>query len=137
MPASIKEGFDPMQWLQEDWEKGKNRFDAEGEAFYVVRSDGRLIGLCGLNRDPYALKDGVCKLRRLYIFPAVRRRGVGRSLVKRAIDDARGYFNVVHLRTLDSRSAAFFESIGFTAVDDQDASTHLMILGDSVVGPNI
>jgi N-acetylglutamate synthase-like GNAT family acetyltransferase len=127
VPASIQEGFEPMRWLQEHWRKSTNRFAEKGEAFYVARSEGRLVGVCGVNRDPYARGDSICRLRRLYVLPEIRRMGVGRLLVERAIEDAGNHFTAMRLRTLDEQSALFFEAIGFARVEDQDEATHEIV----------
>jgi len=126
VPASIREGFEPIKWLQDDWDSGKNRFNKHGEAFYVARSDERLIGVCGVNRDPYSKDDSMCRLRRLFVLPGFRRRGVGTLLVERAMIGARDHFTAARLRTLDDQSASFFEAIGFRKVEDQEAATHEM-----------
>jgi N-acetylglutamate synthase-like GNAT family acetyltransferase len=128
VPASVREGFEPITWLRDHWVSGENRFAEEGEAFYVARSEGRLVGVCGVNRDPHTTSDSVGRLRRLYVLPGIRRMGVGTLLVERAISDARSHFTVVRLRTLDEQSASFFEAIGFTQVENQEEATHEMPL---------
>lgn len=124
IPASTREGFTPVQWLREQWEDGTNRFSEPGEAFYVVRIDGRLVGVCGLNLDPYDKKSAAGRLRRLYVLPDFRRKGIGRQLVLRVLEGARGHFDVVNLRTFDDDSSAFFEAIGFIQVEDIENVTH-------------
>lgn len=126
LPASTQEGFEPIKWLMVDWENKKNQFAKPGEAFYAARYDGRLVGVCGVNRDPYTKDDSMGRLRRLYVLPQVRRMGVGRQLVERAIIDAQNHFNAVRLRTLDDQSASFFEAAGFRAIEGQDEATHEM-----------
>jgi GNAT superfamily N-acetyltransferase len=128
VPASVREGFEPVRWLHDDWEAGTNRFSAPGEAFYVARVDGRLVGVCGVNRDPFVDDPTVGRLRRLYVLPEFRRRGVGRQLVERALQDAGEHFDVVRLRTTDARSAAFFEVVGFTRIQGQEGVTDAGII---------
>jgi GNAT superfamily N-acetyltransferase len=124
LPKAIHEGFEALRWLVEDWANGENRFSEVGEALYTARIDGRLVGICGVNRDPYADAATVGRLRRLYVHPDFRRQGVGRRLVQRASDEARGYFRCIRLRTLDASSAAFFEAIGFLKVEGDQSCTH-------------
>lgn len=133
VPASIQEGFEPITWLQDHWRKGTNRFAEKGEAFYVARSAGRLAGVCGVNRDPYARSDSICRLRRFYVLPGFRRMGVGSLLVDRAIKDARNHFPAIRLRTLDEQSASFFEAIGFGQVEDREEATHEIVFKEPPV----
>jgi N-acetylglutamate synthase-like GNAT family acetyltransferase len=123
-PAAAKEGFKPINVLRRDWDSGRNRFNKTGEAFYTARIDGRLIGVCGLNQDPYAANALMGRLRRLYVLPRCRRMGVGRSLVGYALAGARNHFPIVRLRTLDEESARFFEAIGFQKIEGLEAVTH-------------
>jgi GNAT superfamily N-acetyltransferase len=136
VPSSNREGFEPINWLQKDWRSGKNKFAKPGEALYVARSDDRLVGVCGVNRDPYTKSDSICRLRRLYVLPQFRRMGVGRLLVERAFEDARIHFTGIRLRTFDEQAAAFFEALGFREVKDQGVATHEKRL-DSVGENNV
>lgn len=55
---------------------------AAGGLFEVVETaDGRIIGSCGL----YPLCEGVVELRKMYLAPAFRGRGLGRLLMERAL----------------------------------------------------
>lgn len=128
MVAANLEGFKPIQWLRDDWEAGTNRFSQPGEAFYTARMERRLVGVCGVNQDPFAQEAKIARLRRLYVIPELRRRGIGRQLVKRALEDAAKYFEVIRLRTVDPNSAAFFEAVGFTKVKGDESATHLKAL---------
>src|SRR5262249_23887642 len=42
------------QDFDDDWESGANRFDGPGEVLFEARVGSRLVGICGLDRDPYA-----------------------------------------------------------------------------------
>jgi N-acetylglutamate synthase-like GNAT family acetyltransferase len=126
IPASVKEGFSPIRWLREQWDSGTNRFSEPGEALYIARLGGRLVGVCGLNRDPFARDSGTGRLRRLYVLPEVRRRGIGRVLVLRVLEDAQDHFARVNLRTLDDQSVLFFEALGFARLDGAEGATHMI-----------
>ena len=65
-------------------------------------------------------KDGYAELRRLYVRPAYRRRGLARALVKTAVDEAAllGYRRVVLMTSDDFEGAAdLYESEGFERVE--------------------
>jgi GNAT superfamily N-acetyltransferase len=123
-----REGYAFMQRLEQDWRSGANRFDRAGEALFGAFSGERLVGVGGLNRDPYVRTEGIGRLRHLYVAFDARRRGVGRLLVERIIAEARGSFAVLRLRTPSADAAAFYCRLGFIETDE-DAATHVMRIG--------
>ncbi len=122
-----QQGFGFMRRLADEWASGANRFDGDGERFSGAFSGGRLVGVGGINRDPYTNADGVGRLRHLYVLTSARRLGVGSLLVSRILKDAEHAFRVVRLRTMSAAAAAFYLRIGFTSTDDETAShvTHI------------
>lgn len=129
LQASIEEDFAPIQWLIEHWREGQNQFSLPGEALYEARHGDRLIGVCGINQDPYVdSKLRLGRIRRLYVLPEFRRQGAGRKLVLRAIEEAHSHFSEINLRTLDKQSAKFFEAIGFVKVEGDSSRTHRMVI---------
>ncbi|HSF83720.1 MAG TPA: GNAT family N-acetyltransferase [Anaerolineales bacterium] len=126
--AANREGFKALQRLRDDWQAGVNRFSALGEAFYVARCDGALVGVCGLNCDPFAEDPRVGRLRRMYVHPQFRRMGIGRQLVLRAIEDGRGHFHTLRLRTVDEGASAFYKALGFDPVEGMEAATHQLVI---------
>ena len=129
---SEQAGLRFVRRLVEEWGTGANRFDRSGEALFASWVDGQLVGVCGLNIDPYAADDRIGRLRHLYVRSAFRRRGVGGHLVTKAIETARGRFEVLRLRTTNSPAAQFYEPLGFRPAEGatQDA-THVMQLATS------
>ncbi|WP_235918096.1 GNAT family N-acetyltransferase [Paenibacillus lutrae] len=51
--GSVREGFRHLTRLVEDYHAGANRFDQTGEALFLCRLENKIVGICGLNRDPY------------------------------------------------------------------------------------
>jgi GNAT superfamily N-acetyltransferase len=126
--ASLSEHFGAVATLRDRWFSGENRFDAPGEALFEAREpSGRLLGICGLNVDPYAGDTWVGRVRHLFVLPAIRHSGVGTALVSRVIDAATGRFTTLRARTGDGEASSFYASLGFRAVDEPDAS-HEMYL---------
>jgi GNAT superfamily N-acetyltransferase len=120
-------GFRALDRLVEDWASGANRFDGPGEVLFAALDGGRVVGVCGLNIDPYAPGGRVGRVRRLYVLAGYRRRGIGRQLVGRAVDRARGIFERLRLRTDSEGAARFYEALGFRRSDDPDC-THTLDL---------
>jgi len=124
--ASLAEGHALVRRLRDDWRTGTNRFDRPGEALFEVREGGRLLGVCGLNRDPYTTDPVIGRLRHLYVAPAARRRGTGRALVEAALDHAASHFRVVRLRTRSPEADLFYRALGFASETMDPHATHLL-----------
>jgi putative acetyltransferase len=93
-------------------------YTARGGAFWVAVDDATrvILGTCGLA----AMEPGVFELRKMYLRPETRGRGVGRRLLRGALDFARsvGASRVVLDTTEQMKSAiAFYEAHGFVRDD--------------------
>ncbi|GAB1539767.1 GNAT family N-acetyltransferase [Scytonema sp. NUACC21] len=125
---SLDMGFMAVQRLADDWVSGANRFDRHGEALFIAKGGGSIIGVCGLNIDPYATFEGTGRVRHLYVISEYRRRGIGRALVERVVDEARLSFNRLHLRTHSHQADKFYRAIGFSSCDGDEYCTHILEL---------
>jgi len=120
------EGYAFLDRLAEDWLSGKNRFDGPGEIFCGCVDDGALVGVGGLNRDPFLGDRHVGRIRRVYVRQAWRNRGVGQALVRSLLSTAQKSFRSVRLRAENAGAARLYERIGFTAIEDLNA-THILV----------
>ena len=114
--------------LVDEWAARANRFDRPGEALFGAWMTGRLVGVCGLNVDPYAGDARVGRVRHLYVLTPMRRHGVGRQLVTEVIRAAGGRFDSLRLRTNNPAAARLYEVLGFRAHNGAGEYTHVMDL---------
>jgi GNAT superfamily N-acetyltransferase len=121
------DGFRFIEKLMTEWESGANRFDQPGECFLGAFSGADLIGVGGLNRDPYAKGKAAGRIRHLYVRRAARGQGVGSALLRHLLDEAKVAFDLMRLRTDTRKAAAFYLSHGFLPVADEYAS-HVKII---------
>jgi ribosomal protein S18 acetylase RimI-like enzyme len=124
---SRREGFRFLQRLCDEYADGSNRFDQPGEALFGAFVDGQIVGVCGLNRDPYSGDARTGRVRRLYVAPEYRRTGVGRKLMEAVIERACEHFDRLVLRTDNGAAAAFYEAMGFHAETAITNPTHFMV----------
>lgn len=125
---SLREEFHAILRLRGDWLAGTNRFDRPGEVLLAARDGDTLVGLCGLNRDPYTTDTETGRVRRLYVDPTDRRLGTGRMLVATVIEHARRHFTHLRLRTTRSDADQFYVALGFSRVSTDPRVTHALEL---------
>jgi GNAT superfamily N-acetyltransferase len=125
--AALAEGHGFVERTGDEWESGANRFDHPGEALFLARIGDRVVGMCGLNIDPYLSDPRVGRIRHLYVLPDFRRQGVGRQLAEACLDQAANGFDRVRLRTVNPQAARFYSSVGFSEVAE-DSATHSITL---------
>lgn len=115
---SEQAGMRLVRRLVDEWRDGSNRFDRRGEALFGAWRDERLVGVCGLNVDPYAGDDGIGRVRHLYVLVGARRHGVARALMAETLAAARGRFPILRLSTSNPAAARLYESLGFRPVTE-------------------
>jgi GNAT superfamily N-acetyltransferase len=125
---SALEGFRFVERLREEWISGENRFQAPGEALFLAIDGDHAIGVCGLNRDPYARDARIGRVRRLFVLQAHRNQGVGRALVDAVIAHARTHFESLRVRT--DAANDFFIARGFRQVEPSTQTTHVLDLSN-------
>ena len=123
---SEAQGLRFVRRLAEEWASGANHFDRPGEALFVARDDRRVVGVGGLNLDPYAAEPTVGRVRHLYVLTAYRRLGIGRRIVEEIIEAARGRFERLRLSTSNPEAALLYERLGFHPRADDVHCTHAM-----------
>ncbi len=131
---AIADGQKLLEVLREDWDSGALRFDGPGDALFVARAGGALIGIGGLTRDPYLAGEAAGRVRRLYVRRAARRHGAGRALVAAMAAAARDA-GWPRLRVRAPAAAfGFYESCGFLRTVGERSASHVMPLGPAPPG---
>jgi GNAT superfamily N-acetyltransferase len=125
---SEESGYRFLRRVNDEWASGVNRFTRPGEALLAAEIGGRLVGICGLNIDPYLVDPRVGRVRNVYVLAAYRGWGVGRRLVEQAIAAARGHFGRLRLRGEEAGPARLYESLGFRPSAGIPNCTHILVL---------
>jgi ribosomal protein S18 acetylase RimI-like enzyme len=86
-------------------------------AILLAEADGEVAGVVAVKPLD---EDGVCEMKRLYVRPDYRRKGVGHALARAVIDVAEDLgYDVMRLDTVASMTAArsLYRSLGFERRD--------------------
>lgn len=101
-------------------------------AFVAVFEDGRPVAGGGLKR----LDDAACEIKRMYVVPEARGRGVGRVLLAALEDEARrlGY-RLARLDTGDQqpRAQRLYERAGYRAIGNFNANRFASFWGEKAL----
>lgn len=101
---------------------------ALGGAFEIIESpDGAPLGMVGWR----LAADGSCELKKLYLLPAARGRGVGRAALARVVDRARAAGCAAVLLETASvlrEAIALYERAGFVPVDGDAAGPFAAVM---------
>ncbi|WP_100407691.1 GNAT family N-acetyltransferase [Bacillus solitudinis] len=126
---SKEEGFRFVERLVNDYKNGTNTFNNWGEAIFgVFNEKGEMVAIGGLNKDPYSNKQYIGRLRRFYVSKEYRRKGIGRLLLKRIIDEAKKYYKILVLHTDTKQADNFYTSFGFSKENLYQNTTHYVEL---------
>jgi GNAT superfamily N-acetyltransferase len=121
-------GFAFVTRLVDEFVDGRNRFDKTGEILLALFADGDLIGVGGVNRDPYATEGNVGRVRHVYVLAGWRRKNAGTFLLNALIAHAQPHFTHLRLRTMTTEASRFYEALGFTHTPNAKAATHILEL---------
>ena len=126
---SMAEGFNMLRRLEDNWLSGLNRFDGPGEKLIGASVVGLIVGVCGLNVDPFTLKTGIGRLRHLYVDSGWRKRQVGSALLSEILKDSGHWFDFINTNAPPS-AFTFYERAGFIALTGIEKVTHHLCLRD-------
>ncbi|MBU9809776.1 MULTISPECIES: GNAT family N-acetyltransferase [Yersiniaceae] len=127
---SMAEGFNMLRRLEDNWLSGQNRFDRPGEKLIGASVDGLIVGVCGLNVDPFTQAAGTGRLRHLYVDSGWRKRQVGSALLREILKDSVHWFDFINTNAPPS-AFTFYERAGFVALTGIEKVTHHLCLRGS------
>jgi GNAT superfamily N-acetyltransferase len=131
---SQEEGFRFLERLVNEYKNGTNDFKKPGEALYGVFTDnGILVGIGGLNVDPYTTDEKVGRVRRFYVSKNCRRKGIGHNLLNRIVNEAKKDFDTLVLHTDTPQASQFYKSFGFVEESNYPKTTHFMMMNEEGV----
>jgi predicted acetyltransferase len=127
---SIEDGHRFVERLNNEYCSGTNRFDKAGEALYLARVDNEIVGIGGLNQDPFIKEEGFGRVRHVYALRKFRRRGAGKAILSEIINEASKHYKVLGLRTYNEIASEMYCSNGFIKGDKFEHISHYLILKD-------
>lgn len=124
---SKAQGFNFLEKMNLEWKSGKNRFAQPGEILLGAFKDGNLIGIGGVNIDPYLDDKTIGRIRHLYVLKEFRRAGMGKAIMDELINQSKLKFKQLRLRTDTKEAAIFYEFLGFAPITN-DSASHILTL---------
>jgi len=125
---SESEGWRFVRRFADELNSGTNCFSRPGEALFVARMGKSVVGICGINIDPYASDETTGRVRRLYVLRAYRGKEIGRRLVRAVVAAAAGRFQRLRVRTENPDAGRLYERLGFHPAAGEAECTHVMEL---------
>jgi ribosomal protein S18 acetylase RimI-like enzyme len=110
---SLQDGFHGLERFYHEWITGRDRFEKSGEKICVAVYNGQIIGICGINIDPYANDSRIGRLRRVYVHREFRRQGIAERLIEILRKHGADYFQTIRLYTENVAAAKLYEKMGF------------------------
>jgi GNAT superfamily N-acetyltransferase len=121
--AAEREGFRFLTRFVGELRETAASLDTAREFFLGAVLDDRLVGVGGVTPDPYIDDLATGRIRHLYVAATYRRKGVGAVLMRALEVRACQQYDRLRLRTDTRDAAAFYEHLGYVAVND-DTATH-------------
>jgi GNAT superfamily N-acetyltransferase len=119
-----KEGYNFVERPFDQWDSERLLFNRENEALICGRMNGAIAGLGGITVDP-EIPDAL-RMRRFYIQPDFRRRGLATAICDALLMSAQGSHKTITVNAGTKDASPFWETRGF-APSSQIGITHIYI----------
>lgn len=107
--------YDAVGWLAYTKDPDDLVQALAGSSTLVAAHDGKtLVGLARVVSDGAS----ICYLQDILVLPSHHRKGVGRALAERALEQYRHVRQKVLITDDEPRQKAFYESLGYTQTDE-------------------
>lgn len=117
LEAATAESVRNVGLLVDSWNSGTERFDKDGAALFGAMAPDRVVGIGGVTPQA-GLDEPAMRMRRFYILPEWRRKGLGRRLAEAAMNHG---LTRTRLLTCNARATSlappFWEAMGFFPSD--------------------
>lgn len=110
---SLSQIFRFVERLFQENSSGVNNFDKPGEALFAALLNSRVIGIGGLNQDPYLNDPNIGHLRHLY---------------GQIIHEARRHYRLLTWRADMLSSTRFYQVLGFKTEPNWAHTTHHLLV---------
>jgi len=117
--AADAEGHRHMARLETDFTAGAQRFEADGEVLLAAYLEGELVAIGGVTQEPTLQPGEALRMRRLYVLPRARRRGVATTLANALLNEALTRTRLVTVHAGASDAGRFWEALGYAPVTDR------------------
>jgi GNAT superfamily N-acetyltransferase len=127
---SVAERHRHIRKLVHEYQSGQNQFRASGEILLTAIVDGKMVGVCGLNRMNLENGEEIGRVRRLYVLEPYRRYRVGKTLMTAIIQEAHRHYRALVLYTDNPVADVFYRNFGFSSCSNVGKSSHWLDLRD-------
>ncbi|MEI6352757.1 MAG: GNAT family N-acetyltransferase [Candidatus Nomurabacteria bacterium] len=112
-----QDNYNFVQRTIDEWKNNTNKFSKIGEKLWGIIIDNKIIGIGGLNKDPFIEDEKVGKVRHIYISKQYRGFGLSKILLNLIIEKAKENFTTLRLSTNNPIASSVYESLGFKKVE--------------------
>ena len=117
LDASQAEGHRMVERLLADFKTGTNQFALQGEILLAHLRGKTIVAVAGLNQEQETRFGKGGRIRRLYVIPSRRDKGLARSLIEEISSFARGQHEVLTVNVGTVEARGFYEHLGFDPVE--------------------
>lgn len=114
--ASQAEGQRMVERLLSDFNAETNRFAKQGEILLIHLQGTSVVAVAGLNQESETCFGKAGRVRRLYVLPSCRAKGLARSLLEEITSFAHHHYEALTVNVGNVEARCFYERLGFKPV---------------------